>query len=213
MGGFSCRKTKHVLPSSHLRNLLESNQLSISSLRITQKEIEDRSKGDFLSKGLVALQTGWFIIGCVTRWVKGWGIAELEVVTLAFAALNGVMYASWWNKPLDVGCPIYVELKEKPEANGSHDSTATGPLGTSATFPVATNQPGSGISLATSATLARSNKPPKSKIWECRTLLYRIQPFCRVCPAIPPFAQPRQYAPSLDQCGYVLCSSTITSGG
>jgi len=35
-------------------------------------------------------------------------LTELELVTLAFAALNFVTYGLWWNKPLNVQCPVCV---------------------------------------------------------------------------------------------------------
>lgn len=34
---------------------------------ITEKEIQDRSNGDILSKGLVVVQTTWFILQCIAR--------------------------------------------------------------------------------------------------------------------------------------------------
>jgi hypothetical protein len=69
---------------------------------ITTDEIQDRSKGDIVSKGLVVLQTGWFIIQSITRWIRGLPLTQLELVTIAFAILNFVVYWLWWNKPLNV---------------------------------------------------------------------------------------------------------------
>ena len=37
-------------------------------------------------------------------------VTELEVVALAFAALNIVTYAFWWNKPQNMGCAIRVQV-------------------------------------------------------------------------------------------------------
>jgi hypothetical protein len=34
----------------------------------------------------------------------------VELLTLSLAVLNGVMYFLWWNKPLDVRCPVRVSL-------------------------------------------------------------------------------------------------------
>jgi len=74
---------------------------------ITLKDVKDRSKGDALAKGLVLLQTTWFIVQCIARGTKpGLAITELEVVTLALATLNGAIYFFWWNKPLDVQSPV-----------------------------------------------------------------------------------------------------------
>jgi len=77
--------------------------------RISKAEIEDRSKGDAISKGFVILQTGWFMTQCIARGVQGLPITELELVTVAFAALNFVIYILWWDKPLNVqrGVRVY----------------------------------------------------------------------------------------------------------
>ena len=83
---------------------------------ITQREIRDRSKGDVLSKSLVILQTGWFVVQCMARGVEHLPITELELVTVAFATLNFVTYLFWWNKPLNVERPFRVLLK-KPMAD------------------------------------------------------------------------------------------------
>jgi len=79
---------------------------------ITEKEIRDKSKGDVLSKCLVILQTGWFVVQCIARAVERLPVTELELVTIAFATLNFVTYVFWWNKPLNVQRPFRVLLKK-----------------------------------------------------------------------------------------------------
>ncbi|KAH6897620.1 hypothetical protein BKA70DRAFT_752266 [Coprinopsis sp. MPI-PUGE-AT-0042] len=74
----------------------------------TEDEIWDKSKGDTLAKGIVALQTTWFLAQILGRAAQRLTITELEVITLAYAAFNAAMYAFWWDKPLDVQCPILV---------------------------------------------------------------------------------------------------------
>lgn len=69
---------------------------------ICAEDIADRSKGDALSKGLAVVQTVWFAMQCSARAAQDLPITELEVVTLAFVALNLVTYIVWWNKPLNV---------------------------------------------------------------------------------------------------------------
>ncbi|TFK70479.1 hypothetical protein BDN72DRAFT_722282, partial [Pluteus cervinus] len=64
-----------------------------------KNQVQDRSKGDFLSKGLVTLQTSWFTLECIARFQRHLPITELEVVTLAFAVLNIITYGFWWDKP------------------------------------------------------------------------------------------------------------------
>ena len=75
---------------------------------ITAAEIHDKARGDFLSKAIVILQSLWFIVQCIARGKQGLALTELELVTLALASLNGVMYYFWWDKPLGVKVPVKV---------------------------------------------------------------------------------------------------------
>src|SRR5712675_783601 len=83
--------------------------------RISKAEIEDKSKGDTLSKGFVVVQTSWFVTQCIARGVQRLPITELELVTLAFAVLNFVIYVLWWDKPLNVQCGVRVYKKRNTE--------------------------------------------------------------------------------------------------
>lgn len=117
---------KYVLHPRDIRPYLDSGQLNL-----TEEEIEDKSKGDVLTKGLIVLQTSWFILQLVARAIEHLPITELEVATLAFAILNGATYAIWWNKPLDVQCPVILSRRTpavnvEPGADGSVDRERTG---------------------------------------------------------------------------------------
>ncbi|KDR70339.1 hypothetical protein GALMADRAFT_76109 [Galerina marginata CBS 339.88] len=111
MGGFMLYnndKPIGVLGPNELDRLVEEEKLVMP--RTTKEEIQDRSKSDGLSKALGVIQTTWFINQCIARRVQGLIITELELVTLAFAALNGVIYMFWWFKPLDVQTTVRVDL-------------------------------------------------------------------------------------------------------
>jgi hypothetical protein len=100
MGGFMIfegNKEHHIVTTKDLDELLRNGVI-----RITEKEIQDKGRGDALSKGLILIQTTWFILQCIARKVERLPITELELVTLAFAAFNFVTYAVWWHKPLNV---------------------------------------------------------------------------------------------------------------
>ena len=77
---------------------------------ISEKEIEDRSKGDFVSKGIAVLQTTWFIIQCIVRGVLNISLTQLELATVAFSALNIALSILWMNKPLGLAYPFQVHL-------------------------------------------------------------------------------------------------------
>ena len=77
----------------------------------TEAEIKDRGKSDWLAKSLVLLQTSWFIMQCIARGIKHLPVTHLEIVTLAYAAMNFVIYVFWWKKPLNVDRPVRVFRK------------------------------------------------------------------------------------------------------
>lgn len=112
MGGFMVYKedTQCTVSPTHLNKLLRDAKIDI-----TEREIRDKGRGDALSKTLVLVQTAWFILQCIARRIARLPITELELVTLAFAALNFVTYAVWWNKPLNVECPMRVYEEQKGE--------------------------------------------------------------------------------------------------
>ena len=78
---------------------------------LTEAEIKDKGKSDWLAKSLVLLQTSWFMMQCIARAIEHLPVTHLEIVTLAYAAMNFVIYAFWWNKPLNVDRPVRVFLK------------------------------------------------------------------------------------------------------
>ncbi len=95
---------------------LSANDKSFELPKITDADISDKSKGDFLSKLIAILQTTWFILQCIARGQQKLAITELELVTLALASLNAVTYAFWWHKPLGVQEPIRIYFKTEVKA-------------------------------------------------------------------------------------------------
>ena len=80
----------------------------------TEAEIKDKGKSDWLAKFLVLLQTLWFVMQCIARAIERLPVTHLEIVTLAYAAMNFVIYIFWWNKPLNVNRPVRVFRKTEP---------------------------------------------------------------------------------------------------
>lgn len=112
MGGF-------VELDGHIMRPIASYSIGVeidaqTILNVHSGEIEDRSKGDEVSKGLAILQTFWFIVQCGARARQHLPLTELEIVTLAFAVLNLVIRIIWWHKPLDVRFPITITPLKKP---------------------------------------------------------------------------------------------------
>ena len=82
----------------------------------TEEEIKDKGKSDWLAKSLVLLQTSWFVMQCIARANDHLPVTHLEIVTLAYAAMNFVIYIFWWNKPLNVNRPVRVFRKSERSA-------------------------------------------------------------------------------------------------
>ncbi|KAG2340543.1 hypothetical protein BDR05DRAFT_889777 [Suillus weaverae] len=121
MGGFMLYadgKPCLTLRPSYILNLIHEGYIDVPT--ITAKQIRDRSKGNAISKGLVMLQVAWIIMQLITRAIYQLETTQLEVGTLAFAVLNFLTYAVWWNKPLDVECPHPVYWKSTESRPEDH---------------------------------------------------------------------------------------------
>ena len=121
MGGFTFvdpdMKTAAPHEQRHTVLTLEyfRNHTDIEIPRVTAAAIEDKSKGDALSKIIAILQTTWFIVQCIARGQQRLALTELELVTLALASLNAVTFAIWWHKPLGVQDPVQIYVKVETE--------------------------------------------------------------------------------------------------
>ena len=115
MGGF-------VVDVSHFHNTL--SRLTVSpkgvaflakhghSLKISDSTIRDKSKADILAKTLVCVQVGWTLVQTVARRIVGYPITLLEVHTLVHVACAVGIYGLWFQKPLDLHDPAWVDASE-----------------------------------------------------------------------------------------------------
>ncbi|KAF7305337.1 hypothetical protein HMN09_00785600 [Mycena chlorophos] len=104
MGGFSTPDGHPIVTRAQIREpgCLEAIR------EVSDEDVEDKSKGDFFSKGVALLQGLWFVAQCIARAMQRLPLAEIETATLAFAVINIFVWILWWNKPLDVAVPIVV---------------------------------------------------------------------------------------------------------
>ena len=119
---FEGNVAKGVLSPERFSELLTAEKIEFPT--VTVEEIGDRSKSDGFSKTIALGQTLWFVAQCISRRAQHLDLTLIELVTLSLAVLNGMMYFLWWNKPLDVRCPVrvYLQVPDVPiESNESHD--------------------------------------------------------------------------------------------
>ncbi|KIM34943.1 hypothetical protein M413DRAFT_433832, partial [Hebeloma cylindrosporum] len=123
MGGFTLHDKEgtalRILEWKELDTLSGAGKIAWPS--ITEEEIQEKSKGDYLSKGIVLLQIGWFITQCVARLRYNIGFTELEIVTLGFTIYTAPTYYLWWHKPLDVRFSVPVHLLENENTNSQDE--------------------------------------------------------------------------------------------
>ncbi|KAG1848065.1 hypothetical protein DFJ58DRAFT_685886 [Suillus subalutaceus] len=121
MGGFMLYvdgKPYHTLQPDEVLKLIRDQCIDAPTL--TANQIHDRSKGNAISKGLIMLQVAWFVMQLITRAIYHLETTQLEAGTLAFAVLNFLTYAVWWNKPLNVQCPHPVYWKSTESRPENH---------------------------------------------------------------------------------------------
>ena len=74
------------------------------------EELNDRSKGDALVKGLACLHIIWLIVQILARGIEGLAITQLEIMILGFSACALLIYFLLFHKPQDVKVPIYIDV-------------------------------------------------------------------------------------------------------
>ena len=93
MGGFTLYaqgKPLRVLEWRDFKALARSGAINWPD--ISEEEIKDKSKGDYLSRTIVILQSTWFYVQFVARGVSLLFLTELEVATIAYSMLTCVIY-------------------------------------------------------------------------------------------------------------------------
>ncbi|KAG1848971.1 hypothetical protein DFJ58DRAFT_889592 [Suillus subalutaceus] len=123
MGGFMLYvdgKPRATLTPDELLQFVRDG--SVEMPVITEADIEDRSKGDVLSKWVAILQLVWFIIQLIARYAQNLPVTLPEIDTLGIAALTCIAYGLWWKKPKDVGRPHVVHWNSKATTPPPRDS-------------------------------------------------------------------------------------------
>ncbi|KAK4443628.1 hypothetical protein QBC34DRAFT_498867 [Podospora aff. communis PSN243] len=82
---------------------------------ISKGSIKDKSKADSLAKALVITQASWLILQCIMRFANRLPVTVLELNTLAHAVCALLIYALWWEKPLDVTEPHMLTADWAPD--------------------------------------------------------------------------------------------------
>ena len=101
----------------------------------TEVKIKDREKSDWLTKSLVLLQILWFMMQCIAWAIEHLLVMHLKIITLAYAAINFVIYIFWWIKPLNINQHVQVLQILDPSATVGIDPQGLGVSGPSEMLP------------------------------------------------------------------------------
>ncbi|KAJ7838832.1 hypothetical protein B0H13DRAFT_2418945, partial [Mycena leptocephala] len=76
--------------------------------RVSEEDINDKSKADGLAKLLVALQAAWFCLQCIARGAQHLPISLLEITTGGHALYTLFTYVLWAYKPMNISIPTVI---------------------------------------------------------------------------------------------------------
>lgn len=97
-----------VLTPTAFKDLFVAGKLKYPT--ITKEEIDDRSKGDGISKSLALLQLFWFILQIAIRSHYGLASTFIEWITMALCLICSMMYTFWMDKPFNAHCPVVLRI-------------------------------------------------------------------------------------------------------
>lgn len=79
---------------------------------ITAEEVKDKNKASKLTKGIVFFQALWMIVQVISRAAGGLPVTLIELHTCLHTFCALAMYATWWEKPVDVDLPTTVIIRD-----------------------------------------------------------------------------------------------------
>jgi hypothetical protein len=79
---------------------------------LSDAEINDRSKADWILKTVALLQILWFTTQLIGRWAQGLAVTTLELFTFGIVICAIVTYIASWEKPFDVQVPVILKTEE-----------------------------------------------------------------------------------------------------
>ena len=80
---------------------------------VPEEIIDDKTKADPITKVVVSIQAGWFIVQCIARVAQHLPLSLLEIHTLAHVFIALLMYLFWYSKPYNALSPVVLT---EPEA-------------------------------------------------------------------------------------------------
>lgn len=79
---------------------------------LSEDDLKDKSKTDYLTRALAVIQISQLILSLIFRHIQHLAFSQLETLTLAFAICGVLTYVCYWFKPQNVQRPIEVSWRQ-----------------------------------------------------------------------------------------------------
>lgn len=126
MGGFTATDTEgniFTLTTNGFIKYTNSNQISRDMVDLLA--IKDKEKASEFTKLITLIQAVWFVFQYIARWYQRLPVTLLERHVGVQVVFTLCTCYCWWNKPLDVVCPIHIELTVRPPPTDETEITVT----------------------------------------------------------------------------------------
>ncbi|KXH47398.1 hypothetical protein CSIM01_05335 [Colletotrichum simmondsii] len=91
-------------------------------LILEEQDIKDKSKADWVLKGIAIAQVLWLILSVIVRSILHLPITQLEIATISFAAMAILSYMVNWWKPKDISRPTALPMSTSGFTTGSFEN-------------------------------------------------------------------------------------------
>lgn len=97
-----------LINAAQLHYLVKWEHIALSSL--TEEDIWDRIKVDRFVKIFACIQIGRLVLQCLGRAAQHMPITPLGTATFCFAIPSLATFLLWFNRPMDIEIPIYLDV-------------------------------------------------------------------------------------------------------
>ena len=86
--------------------LVANKHIKFSDVVIKKEDIVDKDKNDAFVRVITVIQTLWFVINTISRWIQHLAISTFELTTFASIICSLPTYFCWAHKPSNIEAPI-----------------------------------------------------------------------------------------------------------
>ena len=109
MGGYVIQRKDDKTLTLTTKGVMRLAELGYELPRLSEEDIQDRSKADSVTKVLTCIQAAYMIAQVTGRGVAKLPITMMELNTLGHVVCALAIFAFWFKKPLNVDKPVVIE--------------------------------------------------------------------------------------------------------